>query len=223
MGQYTALCAAGALDFETTLRLVALRADLMQSAVPMGVGAMGVVIGLEAKVLEKLCQEIALESKQCIACANYNAPEQVVVSGEKRSVLTLMTLAKKSGARLVKRLAVSVPSHCNLMKSASQALSEQLLQLTFSELNFPIVDNVDACYVTDLTQIKTNLAQQLYLPVRWQRSIEVLSKDRLGFIELGPRKILSGLNKRISPDLNIISISDVQNLKAFQSDQALKR
>lgn len=197
LGEYAALVCAEALDFSSALHLVAERGRLMQEAVPEGKGAMLAVIGLDAKPLQMLCQTVA--QGQVLAPANYNAPGQIVVAGETEAIERLFLAAKQAGAKLVKRVAMSVPSHCDLMKPAAQKLAHYLQTVTIKTPTISVLNNVDMKVEKDPDRIKDALVRQLYHPIPWVELIQSLEAQGVEqMVECGPAKVLAGLNKRIT-------------------------
>lgn len=211
LGEYSALVCAGALDFLSAVRLVAERGRLMQAAVPVGKGAMAAIVGLDNNQLRSLCDSLA--EGQVLAPANYNSIGQTVVAGDSAAVDRLVTNAKQAGAKLAKRIPVSVPSHCALMKPSAEHLAETLQTIHFSAPQIPVVNNVDVEIEDDPIQIKKALVKQLYYPVRWVEIIQWMEQEKIDeFIECGPGKVLAGLNKRIS-SIPTLSIQDPEILQ----------
>jgi [acyl-carrier-protein] S-malonyltransferase len=196
LGEYTALVAAGSLPFAEALKLVELRGQLMQAAVPPGTGGMLAVIGLEDATLEKLCSEYP--GSEVIEPVNYNAPGQIVVAGEEKALKWLEAHAKEAGARMTVRLPVSVPSHCALMKEAALKLAARLTQVPFHSPVIPVLHNLDAGPHAQPVALRAALREQLYKPVRWSQTIRTLREQGATlFLECGPGRVLCGLNKRI--------------------------
>lgn len=202
LGEYTALVAGNAIDFSEAIYLVAKRAQYMQAAVAEGEGAMAAIIGLQDDEVVKLCEE----AKSKVTAANYNAPLQVVISGEYQAVLSVMEAAKNAGAKLAKILPVSVPSHSPLMAKAAKQLAAHIDNSSIVMPNKLILSNVTANPYTSVTEIKDLLIQQLHQPVLWSKSIQYLVNQEVSLcIECGPGKVLAGLNKRISNKLTTVS------------------
>jgi [acyl-carrier-protein] S-malonyltransferase len=196
LGEYTALVAAGALPFADALKLVELRGQLMQDAVPAGTGGMVAVVGLDDAGVEKLCASYT--GGEVLEPVNYNAPGQVVVAGQSGALKWLEANAKAAGARMVVRLPVSVPSHCSLMQPAAVTLAGRLTQVPFKTPAVPVLHNLDAAPHPSLPAMRGALREQLYKPVRWAQTVQKLAADGVTlFLECGPGKVLSGLNKRI--------------------------
>ena len=211
LGEYSALVCAGSLEFITAIRLVAERGRLMQAAVPIGTGAMAAIVGLENAKLQELCD--SLRNGQVLSPANYNSIGQIVVAGNSEAIDRLVAQAKQAGAKLAKRIPVSVPSHCGLMIPAAERLAEHLQPLTFLKPQLPIINNVDV-KIEDAPQvIKNALVRQLFSPVRWVEIIQSLEKARIElFIECGPGKVLTGLNKRIT-SIPTLSLQEPETLQ----------
>lgn len=206
LGEYSALVAAGVIPFEDAVNIVAERGRLMQQATPAGTGAMAAVLGLEDQVLRDICTRVA--NGEIVACANFNAPGQVVISGSKDAVATVGEMAKQEGARRVLPLPVSVPSHCLLMKPAAAKLQELLLNVHFSDGCLPVIQNADVKSYADAAQVREALARQLWQPVRWTETIESLLNSGVNrFVECGPGKVLAGLNRRISRPSTIFALT----------------
>ncbi len=213
LGEYSALVAAGVLDFTVAVKLVELRGQLMQKAVPAGEGLMAAVLGLSDEDVVAGCAEAAADG--VVAAVNFNTPGQVVIAGDKVAVERAMVVLKEKGAKRVMALNVSVPSHCALMKPAAAELASVLQDTSFSAPSAAIVQNRTAMPVTDVDQIRQNLLEQLYMPVLWTKSVEqIASSGIVEIIECGPGKVLSGLNKRIAKELTHTSIGE---LAAFQA------
>lgn len=217
LGEYTALVCAESLTFKAAIILVALRGRFMQEAVQENQGAMAAIIGLENAVVSDICAQAA--QGQVLTPANFNAPGQVVIAGEAEAVSRAMQVAKSSGAKLVQRIAVSVPSHCPLMKTASERLALELDQLSFQKPCIPVVNNVDVACYEESQHIRSALVRQLHQPVRWVECMEYLYQQGVcQVVECGPGKVLTGLNKRIHSELNTMPTNTPQALQ-----QALDR
>jgi [acyl-carrier-protein] S-malonyltransferase len=215
LGEYSALVCAESLSFQDGIKLVAARGEYMQEAVPLGEGALAAIIGLDDSVVQELCDQSVLE-KEVLAPANYNSTGQVVIAGTKAAVLRAIELAKEKGARLAKCLPVSVPSHCDLMKPASLKLKEMLKTLSIKQPLIPVINNVDVQLYQTPEAIRDGLIRQLYNPVRWVETIKKF--EAMGvqtIVECGPGKVLTGLIKRISPDIELAQTADLNNLKAI--------
>lgn len=207
LGEYTALVASGVLSLKDAVKLVHLRGTLMQDAVPMGEGGMAAILGLDDASVELACQEAA--QGDVVAAANYNSPGQVVISGASDALARAMVIAKEKGAKRAAKLPVSVPCHCDLLKPAGESLAEEMEKTVFNPLLIPIVQNVNATEVSDLSELKLNLLAHLHRPVLWSQSITALVKDGAElFIECGPGKVLTGLNKRIDKTVKTMNMND---------------
>ncbi|MEA1889275.1 MAG: ACP S-malonyltransferase [Pseudomonadota bacterium] len=205
LGEYTALVCAGALNFADAVSLVADRASFMQAAVPEGEGAMAAILGLDDESVRTLCQDNA--AGEVLEAVNYNAPGQVVVAGSTAAVARLAENAKSAGARRALILPVSVPSHCALMKPASEQMAERLQDVTFSQSEIPVVHNVNVQQAADENEIRDLLARQISEPVRWVETINSMHNDGVAqLIECGPGKVLCGLTKRINRDISCIPL-----------------
>lgn len=211
LGEYSALVAGGALQFADALKLVELRGQLMQAAVPEGTGGMVAVIGLDDAGIEALCK--ANPTGAVLEAANFNAPGQVVLAGQVAALDWVQANAKSLGARLVVRVAMSVPSHSSLLRGAAEKLFERLSQVAVQVPAIPVSHNLDAQPRASGDAIRTALRDQLYQPVRWTQTIQALQARGLQqFIECGPGKVLVGLNKRISKDVKSVAIEDPEGL-----------
>lgn len=210
LGEYSALVCAASIDFPSAIRLVAERGRLMQEAVPEGFGAMAAIVGLEGDELESLCHLVS--EGQVLSPANYNSIGQTVVAGNSEAVDRLIIHAKEAGAKLAKRIPVSVPSHCALMKPAAEKLTLYLQSISFVSPQFSILNNVDVKIEKEPEAIKRALIRQLVSPVRWVEIIQRFQQEQIEYlIECGPGKILAGLNKRIVP-IPTLSIQDPESL-----------
>jgi [acyl-carrier-protein] S-malonyltransferase len=201
LGEYSALVAGGALSLIDAVHLVHVRGQLMQKAVPQGAGAMVAVLGLSDAQVEELCLTVSNETGDVVDPANYNAPGQVVVAGQATAVQAVAALAKAAGGKVI-ALPVSVPSHCRLMSPAADMLAEVLAQTAIRMPSIPVIQNAHAIIETDLEQVKAALTQQLYSPVRWTQSEQMLVTLGVShLVECGPNNVLSNLAKRLTPPL----------------------
>jgi [acyl-carrier-protein] S-malonyltransferase len=219
LGDYTALCAAGALKLEDAARLLRLRGTAMQKAVPVGEGAMAAIIGLELGAVVKICAQAAgdlyLTGAICQAAID-NGGGQVVVSGTAPAVHRAIELAKLAGAKRALLLPVSAPFHCALMKPAALAMEKALDEVSILPPDPPIVTNVDATAITDPAAIRSGLVAQLTGTVRWRESVEYMNaRGVTRFIEVGTGKVLSGLIKRIAEGATVMSIGAPADIAAF--------
>ena len=196
LGEYTALACAGALAFADAVRLVAERGRLMQEAIAPGAGAMAAILGLDDKQVAEVCADAS--GSDVVAAVNFNAPGQVVIAGHAEAVKRAVEAAKAKGAKRSVMLPVSVPSHCNLMRPAAEQLKASLRAITIRAPEIPVIHNVDVVSHEAPDAIRDALTKQLYSPVRWADSVNFMHDQGVGsFIECGPGKILSTLNKRI--------------------------
>lgn len=215
LGEYSALVCAGVIDFQEAIKLVELRGQLMQEAVPAGTGAMYAIIGLDDEAIAKACEEAA--QGEVVSPVNFNSPGQVVIAGSKDAVERAGALCKEAGAKRALPLPVSVPSHCALMKPAAEKLAVALESIEFKAPQLPVINNVDVIAETDPAKIKDALVRQLYSPVRWTESVELMSSQGVEkLLEMGPGKVLTGLTKRIVKSLEAAAVNDVASLDAVK-------
>lgn len=214
LGEYSALVCAGALEFTDAVKLVALRGEFMQQAVAEGEGAMAAVIGLEDAKIEKICVEQAGE--QIVTPVNYNSPGQVVIAGHADAVARASEALKEAGAKRVLPLPVSVPSHCALMQPAASQLADALKSVKLKQPHTPVINNVDVAIADSEDAIKDALVRQLYCPVRWTETIEQIEKlDVETAYEVGPGKVLTGLNKRITKTFGCSALNTLDSLNSL--------
>ena len=212
LGEYTALVAAGALQFADALPLVRYRAECMQQAVPEGVGGIAAILGLDEEAVRAVCIEGA--QGEVLEAVNYNSPGQVVIAGNRGAVERGMALAKAKGAKRTIMIAMSVPSHCSLLKGAAEQLREYLANIQLKTPNIPIVHNADVVTHNDIAAIKDALVRQLYSPVRWVETVLEFGKQCVTHnVECGPGKVLVALNKRIDTQQQALSINDAEALR----------
>jgi len=211
LGEYTAVTAAGGFELKDALELVQKRGRYMQEAVPEGAGLMAAILGLERATVEKTCLDASKNG--IVAPANYNSPGQIVIAGEKNAVEKAMELAKAAGARKVVPLTVSVPSHCSLMKQASERLSKDLDAVMLSDLRIPIVNNADAKFMRTAAELKPSLLKQVSSSLYWEDSINRMTAEGYDtFVEIGPGKVLSGLVKRIAKGVKVLHVEDQKSM-----------
>ena len=213
LGEYTALVAAGSLEFFEAARLVRKRAQLMQSAVPRGVGAMAAILGLDDEQVIEICRQCS--SSGVVEAVNFNSPGQVVIAGEKETVNSACEAMKNAGAKRALLLPVSVPSHCSLMTDAAQEFSESVDTINFQIGAVNVLHNVDASIAEDINEINSKLVEQLHKPVLWTSSVQKM--QQLGIeriIELGPGKVLAGLTRRIDRSLSVSAVIDTATLQS---------
>jgi len=210
LGEYTALVCSGAIFFEDAVKLVATRAALMQEAVPQGDGAMAAILGLDDDKVKDVCANAA--NDEIVSAVNFNAPGQVVIAGHATAVNRAISLAKDAGAKRAVLLPVSVPSHCSLMKPAAEKLEQYLHDIVISSPKIQIIHNADVDTHSAPELIRTALKEQLYQPVRWVESVNLLSRNGVSvFVECGPGKVLTGLDKRIVKDADHLAINDSES------------
>ncbi|WP_457673340.1 ACP S-malonyltransferase [Thiolapillus sp.] len=220
LGEYSALTAAGALDFADAVKLVAARGRFMQQAVPAGKGAMAAILGLNDDAVRALCEQAA--QGEVAEAVNFNSPGQVVIAGDKAAIERAIELAGEAGARRALLLPVSVPSHCVLMQPAAEELAAMLANVTVRLPEIPVLHNVDVAPATDADAIRDKLVKQLYQPVRWVETIQAMkAKGMELLIEPGPGKVLTGLGKRIDKTLTTLPVLDPASLdKALEACNA---
>jgi len=212
LGEYSALVAAGVLNFADAVRTVRKRGTYMQDAVPVGVGAMAAILGADLGTIETSCAEAA--DGQVCSPANINSPSQVVIAGDTEAVDRACELLKERGAKRAIKLNVSAPFHCALMMPAQERLAEDLKMLQYGEFEFPIVHNVDAEVSSDGTKVSELLERQVSSPVRWLQSVQTMTgKGVTTFIEVGPGKVLSGLVRQIDRDVRGLNVENSESLR----------
>ncbi|MGC7588905.1 ACP S-malonyltransferase [Bisgaard Taxon 46] len=215
LGEYSALVCADVLDFQDAIKLVELRGKLMQQAVPEGTGAMYAIIGLDNEAIIKACADA--EQGEVVSAVNFNSPGQVVIAGAKAAVERAAVACKEAGAKRALPLAVSVPSHCALMKPAADQLAVSLDNIAVKAPSTAVINNVDVKTETESAEIRTALVRQLYSPVRWTETVEAMAKDGVEvLVEIGPNKVLTGLTKRIVADLQAAAVNDLASLNAVE-------
>lgn len=213
LGEYSALVAAGALDFETALKLVAKRGQLMEEAAPASSGKMVAIMNAEVSVIESACQSAS--DLGVVSPANYNTPQQIVIGGEVTAVDKAVDILKETGVKRMIPLQVSGPFHTALLEQASQGLAEVLEEVTFNDFELPLVGNTEATIMKN-KDIKSLLARQVMEPVRFYESIaeiQAFGVDRV--IEVGPGKVLSGFIKKIDKNLPTVAVNDLASLEAL--------
>jgi [acyl-carrier-protein] S-malonyltransferase len=214
LGEYTALVAAEALDFKEAIRLVALRGQWMQDAVPAGQGAMAAILGLDEEQVITICEQ-STNQNEMASPANFNTIGQIVIAGHQHAVMNAMTLAKEAGAKAI-LLPVSVPSHCALMTPAAEQLAATLHTISFKKPTFTVLKNSDATPYDSAASIPAGLTKQLTMPVQWIAIIRHFIKQGVhAIIECGPGKVLTGLNKRIDPSLTLMMTCDTSSLEGL--------
>jgi [acyl-carrier-protein] S-malonyltransferase len=213
LGEYSALVAADVLDFADAVRTVRKRGTYMQEAVPVGVGAMAAILGLNIDDVEAGCSEAA--DGQVCSPANINSPSQIVIAGNSEAVDRACEILKSKGAKRAIKLNVSAPFHCALMMPAQEQLSDDLDSIGYSNFEFPIVHNVDAAVNNGSERVRESLTRQVSAPVRWLQSVETLIGEGVDtFVEVGPGKVLSGLLKQINRDVRIMNVENSESLSS---------
>ncbi|CAM3847353.1 ACP S-malonyltransferase [Avibacterium endocarditidis] len=212
LGEYSALVCAGVIDFQDAIKLVELRGKLMQQAVPEGTGAMYAIIGLDNEAIINACK--AAEQGEVVSAVNFNSPGQVVIAGTKAAVERAAAACKEAGAKRALPLAVSVPSHCALMKPAADQLAVSLQNITLKTPEIAVINNVDVKTEEKSDEIRTALIRQLYSPVRWTETVEKMAQNGIEvLVEIGPNKVLTGLTSRIVKELTAVAVNDVASLE----------
>lgn len=213
LGEYAALTAAGVIDLADAVRLVRIRADAMQAAVPVGTGAMAAILGLEDDAVLAVCEQAS--QGEVVEAVNFNAPLQVVIAGHRAAVERAMENAKAAGAKRAVLLPVSAPFHASLLKPAAAVLAQALSQVTLNVPQIPVIQNVDVQMHQDPAAISQALVDQAWHPVRWVQTIQAMAHQGVTHIvECGPGKVLSGLVKRIDGSLVGLSVNDPASLQA---------
>jgi len=221
LGEYTALVAAGALTLADALPLVRFRAQAMQDAVPVGVGAMAAILGMDAQAVREGCAEVVAATGEVVEAVNFNDPKQTVIAGTKAGVDKACEVLKAKGAKRALPLSVSAPFHSSLMKPAADRLRERLASANFKTPTVPVVNNIDVKTETDVAAIRDALYRQAFGPVRWVETVQAIrARGVTHFVECGPGKVLAGMVKRIDADavaatlLDPTSLADVKGLLA---------
>lgn len=213
LGEYAALTAAGAISLADAVRLVRVRADAMQAAVPVGTGAMAAILGLEDDAVIAVCHQAA--QSEVVEAVNFNAPSQVVIAGHKAAVERAMENAKAAGAKRAVMLPVSAPFHSSLLKPAAAVLAQALAAVEVRLPEVPVIHNVDVQMHQTAAEIRQALVDQAWHPVRWVQTIEAMAAQGVTHVvECGPGKVLSGLVKRIAPQMTGLSVTDPASMRA---------
>jgi len=216
LGEYSALVVAGCLTLAEAVRLVERRGQLMQDAVPAGQGGMAAILGLDDANVIELCAQAA--EGQVVSAVNFNSPGQVVIAGEKAAVDRAIELCKAAGAKRALPLAVSVPSHCALMKPAAERFAEAVNAIDWKAPAIPLVQNVSATVPRDLDTLKQDLLAQLYQPVRWVECVQTLAaQGAVNLVECGPGKVLAGLNKRCADGVTTYNLNTPEAFAATRA------
>ena len=212
LGEYTALCAASAIEFKDAVRLVADRGRFMQEAVPAGQGGMAAIIGLDDVQVQTLCTQAA--QGEVLSPVNFNSPGQVVIAGNAAAVARAVEQAKGAGAKLAKLLPVSVPSHCALMHPAAERMRARLLQMKIETPRIPVLHNAQVRAEKDADAIRAALVSQVESPVRWVEIVQTMAADGVDkLIECGPGRVLTGLNKRINKQTQTLPVYDPETMQ----------
>jgi len=212
LGEFTALAVGESIDPVDAVWITHIRGKLMQEAVPKGVGKMAAIIGLKAEEIEKLIKDIS----GIVEIANYNSPEQTVISGESEAVEKAMKILKESGAKKVVPLAVSVPAHSSLLKEKAKEFEKYLNEIEIKDLNIPVISNVEGKPIKTSGEIKEELAKHFYSPVKWLQSVRFMLEDGIDtFIEIGSKKVLSGLIRRIDRKAKTVNIETLEDIKSL--------
>ena len=207
LGEYSAWVASGALEFRAALPLVRLRAQAMQDAVPVGTGAMAAILGLEDAAVRAVCEEAG--QGEVVEAVNFNAPQQVVIAGQRGAVERAAGIAKSKGAKRALLLPVSAPFHSSLLAPAAERLAGALAQIDFAPPQIPVVNNVDVACVSQPDEIRSALARQACKPVLWVESVRhIAALPVTRILECGPGRVLAGLVRRIAPQVEPLALTD---------------
>lgn len=213
LGEFSALVCAGSLAFADGVKLVRQRGAFMQTAVPVGQGAMAAIIGLDDDAINRICEDTAAATGQVVAAVNFNSPGQVVIAGHSAAVEAAIGALKEAGAKRALPLPVSAPFHTALMKPAGDRLAEAMADIAFETPQIPVVHNVNATTESDPDRIRALLVEQIYSPVQWTRCVEHIAKAGVtDIVECGPGKVLGGLNRRIDKALRSHSLEEPEEL-----------
>lgn len=213
LGEYSALVAAGSLEFSDAVRLVRHRGEYMQTAVPDGVGAMAAILGLAPAQVAGICRQAS--NGQVVSPANLNSPEQTVISGNAEAVKRAVELASAGGAKRAVMLPVSAPFHSSLMQPAAVQLEADLRTTQFHSLRVPLVNNADAEIISDGDEAREGLIRQVTLPVRWEESVRELIEQGVNtFVEVGPGRVLTGLLRQIDRSIHVFNVEDEKSLRS---------
>ncbi|MCJ7691739.1 MAG: ACP S-malonyltransferase [Clostridiaceae bacterium] len=211
LGEYSALVCSGSMDFRDAVKLVKKRGRFMQEAVPVGIGTMAAILGLDANLVEEACSEA--RTSGIVEIANLNCPGQIVIAGEIVAVEHALEIAKSKGAKRVMLLSVSAPFHTSMLRPAAEKLERELQNISFKDFSIPVMTNVNGDYVKSKKDIKANLKLQVMSSVLWETTIRNMIKDGVDtFVEIGPGKVLSGFVKKIDRKLTVINIEDMASL-----------
>ncbi len=211
-GEVSALCCANAIDYQDAVVLAHKRGQIMQQAVPQGVGAMAAILGMDDQVLTDLCARVSTDTQR-VEAVNFNAPGQVVVAGHAEAVAELIDSAKQAGAKRALKLPVSVPAHSTLMRQAADKFAQVLADMAFALPSIPVLQNTTLACAQSTDAVVCGLTEQLYSPVPWVKTIETMQASVNCIIEIGPGKVLTGLHKRIDKTLTSMCIFDNASLE----------
>lgn len=211
LGEYSAHVAAGTMTFRGAVALVRKRGKFMQEAVPVGVGTMAAIIGLDSEAVKECCKKASSEG--IVEPANFNCPGQITVAGEVKAVEKALEIAKEMGAKRAMLLAVSAPFHCSMLKPAGDKLAAELERVTLGDMQIPVVTNVTAEYIIDKDKVKDLLIRQVSSSVLFEDSIRNMIEDGVDtFVEIGPGKVLSGFVKKINKEMKTLNVEDIESL-----------
>jgi len=212
LGEYTSHVLSGTISFSDAVAVVRKRGKYMQEAVPLGEGGMAAIMGLENNLIIESCNEAS--DIGVVSPANFNCPGQVVIAGKIEAVQKAIELCKEKGAKKAVLLPVSAPFHCSLLKPAGDKLAAELDKIEFKEMKIPVVTNVTAEYVTDYKLVKDLLIRQVSSPVLWEDSVRTMIDNGVDtFVEIGPGKVLCGFVKKISKNVRLFNVEDMESLK----------
>lgn len=214
LGEYSALVAAGVLDFADAVRTVRKRGTYMQEAVPMGAGAMAAILGLDLAAIEEGCAEAVGGEGEVCSPANINSPSQIVIAGSAGAIDRACEILKEKGAKRAIKLNVSAPFHCAMMMPAQERLAEDLKRLEYAAFRFPVIRNVDGVANSDAGKVADALTRQVSSPVRWLQSVEFLAAQGVDtFIEVGAGKVLTGLVRQIDREARGLNVENAESLR----------
>ncbi len=222
LGEYAALVAAEAIDFDDAIKLVAKRGQLMQAAVPEGKGAMSAIIGLNDDAIIQICEQVSKDLGEPVEAVNFNSPGQVVIAGATDAVNKAMELLKEEGAKRALPLPVSVPSHSSLMKPAADELAEYLKGVNINKPKIQVIHNVDAKSHDEPDAIREALVKQLYNPVQWTHTVQIITDGADVVVECGPGKVLGGLTRRINKEVKSYSLDSMPAMQKFLDSMSLE-
>ena len=215
LGEFSALVCAGALDFADAVRLVRQRGSFMQSAVPVGEGAMAAIIGLDDESINRICEELTHTSSEVVSAVNFNSPGQVVIAGHTAAVNSAIDALKAAGAKRAMPLPVSAPFHTSLMQPAGERLAQAIADVPITRPSIPVVHNVTAASEPDPEKIRALLVEQIYSPVQWTRCMQTMvAAGANTVVECGPGKVLSGLSRRIDKSLQSYALEEPDELSS---------